>query len=158
MQRYKDYSPTPLDTRGLAMPDRQEWLVMADQNRDSDALARSNFRTLVKDAEAKGVEHEVHRFGHWACGWFEILIVAPAHESWAQSWESALSDYPVASEEDYSELETEEAQAYWESMSVRARIEYMREHASDFECRDMTELSACARGKVFRGCASNLLG
>lgn len=81
-------------------------------------------------------DYEVHRFGHWACGWLEIILVRPgtpcAQE--AEECENALADYPVLNDSDHSELEHEEAQKTWSAcFSVRERIEYMWDHQSDFE-------------------------
>ena len=123
METYSKFQPTGFDPRGLCAgrmgyddddADRSAWLVApVGQNRDSDALARSNFRVTERSFEAvdpDGVDHENHRFGHWACGWFEILIVRPGSKCHQEAWEieCALSDYPVLSDEDYSELEAEE--------------------------------------------------
>lgn len=54
--------------------------------------------------------YENHRFGHWACGWFEILIVKPGSdcERIALEIEASLASYPCLDEMHYSELENEE--------------------------------------------------
>jgi hypothetical protein len=119
MQRYRYYAPTQFDAKGLALDDRQDWIVVIGHNRDSDALSRSNWRVLCKDADRCGVESEIHRFGHWACGWLEILIVAPSAEAWAEAWAEALDNYPVADDEDLSEVESDDDQQAWESYGCR---------------------------------------
>jgi hypothetical protein len=127
MRPYSKFQPTGFDPRGLCADrmghddddaDRSAWLVApVGQNRDSAALSRSNFRVaerLLADADPGGVDHENHRFGHWACGWFEILIVRPGSPAHQTAWEieCALSDYPVLSDDDYCDLEAEESE--WE--------------------------------------------
>lgn len=173
MKKYKDWSPSRFDARGLNLPDRQEWLVApVIQTRDSGPLERSNFRVVRLDLEKVQAEDgdpsapdepdvEVHRFGHWGPGWFEIILVRPGSPAAkkAEEWEAALSDYPVASEEDFSKEEWEEAVEVWQSCySDRERLEYIREHRSEFEFRNWMELIHTVRGTDFRGCASELLG
>ena len=114
MKQYKDYSPTRCDTKGLKLPNKQNWLVSPIiQTRDSDALDRSNFRTAKKmfeEVDSDENDHEVCSFGHWACGWFEIIIVKPGTmcEEEALKIEAELEEYPVLDEEDFCLLEYEE--------------------------------------------------
>ena len=127
MQTYGEYAPTGFDHKGAFLPDQQDWLVApVGQNRDSGPLDQSNFRVVLKDLGDESETVEVHRFGHWACGWFEIIIVKPGtpQADKLEEWERALSDYPVASDEDYSELECETAAEYWERMGLRERAEW----------------------------------
>ncbi len=69
---------------------------------------------------------EVHRFGHWGPGWFEIILIHPDHAKAVAEWEGALSEYPVASETDFSKLEYEEACAAWQQASIRERVELLQ--------------------------------
>ena len=99
---YKDYAPTPCDPKGLNLHDQQDWIVLpCGQNRDSGPLQKSNFECLLKDFGGESETVEVHRFGHWACGWFEIIIVHPSLAEKVEDWEEALNNYPVVDEEDY---------------------------------------------------------
>lgn len=112
MITYKEFQPTSFDCKGLGLPDRQDWLVApVGQNRDSEALYRSNFIVVYEDLIKYGYDDvEIHRFGHWGPGWFEIILVRPNTEAAkiAEEWECALSDYPVADEMHLSQLESEE--------------------------------------------------
>lgn len=82
--------------------------VIASQNRDSDALTRSNYRRIFADLQACAKLHESDadestvydfRAGHLACGWVEYIIVAhDAPESVlvaAAKILCALENYPV---------------------------------------------------------------
>ena len=112
MQRYKEFRPTGFDCKGLALDDRQEWFVLpCGRNRDSGCLDESNFACALKSLGGESDDVEVHRFGHWACGWFEIIIVRPesAAEKEARDIEAALADYVVLDESDFSEREYEAA-------------------------------------------------
>lgn len=125
MERYADYAPAAHDTRGLPFSGdhrddpnecRQEWLVAGGHNRDSDDLGESNWDTTIAclaECDPDGKDHDVIRFGHWACGWVEIVLVRPdsAAAKEAERIEAALSDYPVLDESDFSEREYDSAMA-----------------------------------------------
>lgn len=109
---------------------------IAGQSRDSDALERSNYECIFKDLLAlneklQGYNDEPFvydfRARHWAVGWVETIIVttnAPDElKHFAGEILCALSDYPVYNDEHFSELEYNEANAYWHDMSVSERIE-----------------------------------
>ena len=121
MQTYGEYAPTSFDTKGLALDDQQNWLVVIGRNRDSDHLAQSNFDCALKALGGESDDVEVHRFGHWACGWLEIIIVRPdtdaANE--ATEIESCLADYPLLDENDLSKREYEAYNEEWESWGAR---------------------------------------
>ena len=71
---------------------------------------------------------EIHRFGHWGPGWYEIVLIHPSNElalRAADEWAAALDDYPVADEEHFSETEMNEVYEWWESSSLRDRIELL---------------------------------
>ncbi len=126
MKAYKNWAPSGFDTRGLALDDRQEWLVApVSVNRDSGCLERSNWEIVTAELTGWPDDCEIHRFGHWACGWFEIALVRPGSPaaSAAELWESALSEYPVASDAHFSDLETLEALKWWDDMGLRSRVE-----------------------------------
>jgi len=126
---YSKFSPTPLDPAGAFLPDRQDWLVApVSHNRDSGPLSESNWDYLtsgLSELDPFGNAHEIHLFNHWACGWFEIVIVRPSSpcEKFCQDVEERLSDYPVLDEEDYSMREWEEAQEAWANLSLPERVE-----------------------------------
>jgi hypothetical protein len=89
-----------------------------------DALTLSNFRVIEAELDQL-VGHEesgLVRIGHWACGWFEIYLI---HESdsaaleCADQWACSLADYPVAREDDLSELEVEHESEAWDAYGSR---------------------------------------
>lgn len=163
MKTYSEFAPSGFDTRGLNLPDRQEWLVHpCGTNRDADVLTRSNWDVACADLlklDPEGDDHEVHRFGHWACGWFEIVLVRPETlcATDAKQTEAALSDYPVLCDSHFSDAEQTEADAVWlNCYSVSQRIEYIRDHAEQFEFRSFADMLGCVRGNYFGGYASEL--
>ena len=57
---------------------------------------------------------------HWACGWFEIIIVQPGtkSEEIGNDIEARLEDYPYLDEDDVSNREYEEFLSGWSSYGV----------------------------------------
>lgn len=129
MKTYSEFRPTQFDFAGLGLPDRQNWLVApTGRNRDSEICTRSNFRVMkqmLEEIDEEENDHEIHRFGHWGPGWFEIILIRPETPAskTAQEAEDALAYYPILSDDDYSELEAEEKACYWEQMNLKERIE-----------------------------------
>lgn len=149
MQTYSEYAPTPFDPKGLNLDDQQDWLVVpVGQNRDSEALAQSNFAAAVamleevEPEDAEEPNYEVCSFGHWACGWIEIIIVRPGSKAQevAEEIEKSLEDYPVLDEDDHSQREWEEWEESWNNWlcgefrkSIIATFEWRDEDADDAE-------------------------
>ncbi len=155
---------------GAEWPD---YYVFLGQNRDSDALTRSNFRCALKaiggencSYQNEGQDNEVSnvivvRENHWAVGWGEwIGIHKDAAEIIAKAEEidAKLEGYPVVDENDWSELESEEANEVWQSCyNASERIAYIRKYRSQFDFHDFSDLIGCVRGRYFAGYASELL-
>lgn len=150
MQTYKTFAPTGFDTAGAFLPDQQAWLVApCGVNRDSDALARSNYAAQMAELQSvdpEGNDWEEHSFGHWACGHFEIVIIRPGSpaETAMEEIESRLSDYAVLDEEDWSAREYEEACDTWDGNGMRYRMEMcVRSGLSMFAARQKTPPGEC---------------
>lgn len=162
MQQYKDYAPTGFDAKGAFIHDeRREWLVLpVIQTRDSGPLDRSNFESALEALGGESDNVQVHRFGHWGPGWFEIIIVKPdtKEAKTAEEIEEKLANYPVLDESHYSRLESEEADEVWKNCyREKDRIEYIRKHRSQFDFRDFADMMGCIRGRYFAGYASELI-
>lgn len=106
MLEYAKFRPTGFDPRGLGLDERQDWLVMeVTRTRDSDLLTQSNWDATLRGLGGESETVEVHRFGHWGPGWYEIILIKPdsPQVSIAEEIEGALSNYPVLDDSDYSE-------------------------------------------------------
>ena len=139
MQTYRQYSPSGFDTKGLNA-DRYgigDFLVVLGQNRDSGHLERSNFAAALallggesgEDEDGYGGAVQVHRFGHWACGWLEVLLVDPTNadkRAIAEDIARRLEDYPCLDEDDFSNREYQAATEYWARMSISERVEWLK--------------------------------
>lgn len=158
LQTYADFRPTQFDSH-IELDGREDWLVApVSRTRDSGCLDESNFAVALQSLGGESETVEVHRFGHWGPGWFEIVLVHPSREKEVRDMVAALADYPVLSDEDFSERETEEANRVWaDCYSVKERLAYIRDNREQFDFRDFADLLGCVRGKYFAGYASELI-
>jgi len=107
-----------------------DYYVFLSQHRDSDSLTRSNFISAMKrlgdESETVQIVHE----RHWAVGWVEWIAI---HESdlsaiaKAQEMLDKIESYPVLDEDHWSNLEFDEATAYWQSMRLCDRVELCKD-------------------------------
>lgn len=122
MQRYGDFSPTQFDHH-IELDEREDWLVLpVSHNRDSGCLDQSNFYAALGIMGGESEHVEIHRFGHWGHGWFEIIIFDPAVPELlqkAEDIECALQDYPVLDDSDLSAREWEDMLESWDSYGAR---------------------------------------
>ncbi len=127
MKTYRDYQPTGFDARGLCADeyDIGHFLVLLGRNRDSGTLAESNWHNALKQLGGESDVVQVHRFGHWACGWFELILVDSKDEDKvriAEEIEGCLEEYCVLDDEDYSARQWEAASHSWEHTDIAERV------------------------------------
>lgn len=131
------------------------------RSRDSDALERSNFSSMLAalggESETVLVVHE----GHWAVGWVEWIAIHETNQTAidiAEKILEKLEDYPVIDEEHFSELEHDEADEVWrECYGINERIKYIKQNPHQFEFHDYQDMLGCVRGRYFAGSAGELL-
>ena len=137
---YSEFAPTSFDSKGAFLPDRQNWLVApVGRSRDSDILEDSNFRACLALLGGESDCVEVHRFGHWGPGWFEIIIIDPlpivsdrsdgqsdAIVRELESIQDRLDDYPVLDDDDLSQREYDAVCEEWEYLTLSDRIDLCR--------------------------------
>lgn len=95
---------------GSADESWQEFVVLSVyRNRDSNILDESNFECALDTLGGESDDVQVHRFGHWGCGWFELLLVNPNSNKIEDAYkiQTALQNYPVLDESDYSDRQWE---------------------------------------------------
>ena len=91
-------------------PDLGDMVVVCGRNRDSDILTESNFNAALDLLGGESKNVKVERFGHWGCGWLELILVNPKslkHLKIAYDISKRLADYPVLDESDYSNRQCE---------------------------------------------------
>lgn len=169
MKSYADWAPAAHDVRALNAEtmgfdggDRSEWLVALVHHRESDLVTESNWHVGCGMIEAAGVDpedYEQHSFNHWAVGWVEIMLVRPGTVAHARALtiEARLADYPLLDDDDHSQREQDAANELWAVYGQGARLEYIRDHRSQFEFRSFADMLGCARGRYFAGYASELV-
>ncbi len=123
LPRYKDYRPTGFD-RHIEVDDIEDYIVVCGRNRDSNILENCNFEEILKYFGGESEEVQVHRFGHWGCGWFELLLVSPKQEDKAAEVIAGLENYPIWDDEAYSLACAAEAEDTWANASMRDRMYY----------------------------------
>lgn len=125
-----------------SIPLFRSWGLTYARTRDSDVLNRSNYRRLLEDAQgtataedgdnAEDASEYVDEItcSHWAYGWADHIVVKVLEDPegditpenithtfrfMADACLRLRDEYPVYDESDYSELETEECEAAFES-------------------------------------------
>ena len=116
MKKFKDFQPTAMDSKGVGSEGQEDWLVLpTSRTRDTGPLEESNFAAALERLGGESDTVQVHRFGHWGPGWFEIIVVHPSRESEAEEIEKSLENYPSLDEDDMSRRESEEAWEDWKN-------------------------------------------
>ena len=138
-----------------------EWYVFLGQHRDSDCLTQSNFAQGLKELGGESETVRVVHEGHWAVGWVEWIGI---HESdttalaVAECLMAKLADYPILDEEDFGQREQADADVVWrDCYTPRERVAYVRQHRSQFDFADWSDLRHCLRGEYFAGYAGELI-
>jgi hypothetical protein len=116
--------------------------TLYSRTRDSSIMENSNYELILKelsdlseplDQLRDDGEPYVYDFraGHWAVGWVEEIIIrqdAPKQIiERAKEIEAALADYPVYSDDDYSERQWNEMCRYWNDIDIKERVEWLQE-------------------------------
>jgi len=90
----------------------EEYYIIYSKTRDSEAVEKSNFDTIIKLFEDNKIHYINPSFNHWLCGWVEVVMI---HEKYVNDLQFAqkeiydkLEEYPLLDEELYSEYEYEE--------------------------------------------------
>jgi len=113
MQTYSEFQPTGFDTRGLNADQHgigEFFVLPCMRTRDSDVLEESNFQSALDTLGGESETVQVHRFGHWGPGWYELILIDPNDAkavAAAEDIEAALADYPILDEDDHSRREYE---------------------------------------------------
>ena len=122
MKTLSEFRPTGFEDSPAKFFDeddeRRDWLMApVSRTRDTGPFEESNFESALKILGGESENVEVHRFGHWGPGWFEIIICKPteANVKILTDIEAGLEDYPIIDDEDYSRRELECAEESWRS-------------------------------------------
>jgi hypothetical protein len=95
--------------------------VVLTHNRDSEILDESNWQSALDLLGGESDSVCIHRFNHWACGWWEALCAqegTPEYQT-ALDIERRLGNYPILDESDYSEREHTAEMESWDSWGCK---------------------------------------
>ena len=157
LQRYGDFRPTSFDVAGLNGEEYgiEGFRVFLFRSRDSELVDESNFQVGLKAIGGETEYVQVHRFGHWLSGWFELILISPNAPAIIQEKAGeihcALAGYPVLDDEDLSQREHDAADELWKSLSVQERVRHIRGNRSCFEFQSYSDMYRCVRGDYFCG-------
>lgn len=96
------------------------------QSRDSSALERTNFKTMLDLLGGESETVRVIRESHWAVGWVEWIALDQDDDTALEIADQAmgrLKEYPSLDDDAWSELEYEEAADYWDGLSPREKVQ-----------------------------------
>ena len=127
MQLYRDYQPTSFDSKAN-FPGNTEsidnWYVApVIKTRDSKIFDEVNFEAVLELLGGESEKVEIHSFRHWACGWYELILVHPDLKTDLETIEKSLDNYPLLDEDEYSNRVFNAACDYWTESSIRDRID-----------------------------------
>lgn len=125
LQTYGQFRPTAFDRAGAFLDDdRQAWIVApCSQTRDSIPMEQSNFAACLEILGGESETVEIHRFGHWGPGWYELILVSPERASEVEAIAERLESYPLLDEEDASSREWD---AYLEAWKLWGARDFVR--------------------------------
>lgn len=109
--------------------DHADWLIgPVGAHRDSDLVAQSNYAVALArlaSIDPEGVDHEEHRFGHFAVGWIDEIATRPGSACAVLASEicEEVVDCPVLDEDHLSTLECEAEDEAWPSVACGLRFE-----------------------------------
>ena len=132
---YKDFRPTGVD-RHIYVSELEDWHVAGFRSRDSSILENCNFAEALEMLGGESPNVQVHRFGHWGCGWFELILADPSKVAKVTEILASLESYPVLNESRYSQAIHEAVSGQWSNAPICERIRLCHEaEVSIFQAR-----------------------
>lgn len=157
LPKLKDWNPTSWDSRSnyMGTNDYDEWFVVpCILTRDACLIEESNWHIACERLRAdKKPTVQIVRFGHWACGHYELILIDPCdHDSivMAESMADDLKAYPILSEDHYSQLQQD-------AISKAMHDDYLPDFRSKIELDYPVQLDDVTEGDLwayFDECAS----
>lgn len=137
MKQLKDWNPTSWDSRSnyfdMSDGSYDNWYVApVILTRDASILEQSNWQAacdILKADKLKTVQ--IHNFGHWACGHYDLILINPRNKKaieQGEDMERALADYPLLDEDDFYRRESEACDAAWQDWGLKELNELILEH------------------------------
>lgn len=142
---------------GEPLENFSQLFVVMTRNRDSGLLTNHNWDVALGELRGESENVVIHRFGHWAYGWWEALCVTPEKQAEGQAIVDRLEDYPLLDEGGFSEKEWEAANKYWDELSLPERVELCQQAGvSVFAARHSGIPSEDDSGYIYDHCRPEL--
>lgn len=117
LTKFKDWEPTSLDSKKDnyidwgGSEDLGEWFVGPIKTRDASILEESNFYTALDILGGEGEDVQIHGFGHWAIGHYDLILVKPntAEATILEDMAKVLEQYPILDDYDLNERQQSRA-------------------------------------------------
>lgn len=123
--------PTGFDSMENFVGYKPTGYVIYSRNRDSSILEETNFTAILQDLGGESDFVRVIRHGHWACGWIEYITVDDtAPDSLLDQCveiAAVIAEYPVYSDDRYSEAQYEAIADHWERSNLCDRVDHCRD-------------------------------
>ena len=128
-----------------------DWFVAPIQiQRDSETLEESNWEVFTSELEKDIYQNqfEIHRHSHFACGWFEFVLIKPNSEAfkYLEKINEDLDNYPVLDEEHFCNLEHEQIMqsiqdnAGYDLRSLMEKDHFLEKFESQFSENQLIEI------------------
>lgn len=90
------------------------FVVVLGRNRDSNNVEETNFEAALERLGGESKNVHVERFGHWGCGWFELLLVNPRSKKINEAYKitNELKKYPLLNEDSFYDRQREALEEY----------------------------------------------
>ena len=119
--------------------DFSAYLVLLGRHRDSPILDNVNFDAALELLGGESKTVLIEHASHWAVGWVESILINPVDKdsvAVGEDIEERLANYPVLDEQELSRREWEAMTEYWDSASMRERVDLAKEaHGNPFLAR-----------------------
>lgn len=136
LRTWKEINSSGIDgySNYMGNTEHENMYVLLSRSRDADVLTESNFQTAIDRLGGESKTVQILRFNHWACGWFEQILIDGKDTiamDIANQIKIDIENYPVLDDQDYYEREYTRAKECWEYMRHSDKVDYCKRYNID---------------------------
>jgi hypothetical protein len=109
---------------------REYYVFPISHTRDSGLLTNHNFNYCWNQLKKKArAGTGIYLFNHWACGWFELILINKNNSMAILLADDLISDYdnyPLFAENEYQEKEYKYISEQWENADLSNRLDMLK--------------------------------
>jgi hypothetical protein len=109
---------------------RNYYVFPLSRTRDSGLLTNHNFNYCWDKISHKArAGTGVYLFNHWACGWYEIILINKNNSMailLAEDLISEYENYPIFNEDEYNDKEYQYVIDQWENATLSNRLDMLK--------------------------------